>query len=250
MLALLGDLEHAGGDAGAVRAGAGRALHAQGIELDVGGDDGTMLLRARTVVNAAGLHAPALARQFQGLDARHMPAGLCQGQLLHAARPRAVQPADLPGARGRRPGRAPHAGPGRPGQVRPRCAVGGCPIDYTVDPARGDPSTPRCALLARPADGALQPGYAGIRPKISGPGEPAADFRIDGPAVHGVPGLVNLFGIESPGLTSSLAMARFPASMGHEALSNWKRSGGRRAPQRTAARSGAGRPPCAGRSRG
>ena len=56
-------------------------------------------------------------------------------------------------------------------------------------------------------DGVLQPGYAGIRPKISGPGEPAADFRIDGPAVHGVPGLVNLFGIESPGLTSSLAMA-------------------------------------------
>jgi len=56
-------------------------------------------------------------------------------------------------------------------------------------------------------DGALQPGYAGLRPKISGPGEPAADFRIDGPAVHGVPGLVNLFGIESPGLTSCLAIA-------------------------------------------
>ncbi|MNL65975.1 FAD dependent oxidoreductase [compost metagenome] len=57
------------------------------------------------------------------------------------------------------------------------------------------------------ADGALQPGYAGIRPKISGPHEVAADFRIDGPAVHGVPGLVHLFGIESPGLTSSLAIA-------------------------------------------
>ncbi|MNY06176.1 FAD dependent oxidoreductase [compost metagenome] len=57
------------------------------------------------------------------------------------------------------------------------------------------------------ADGALQPGYAGIRPKISGPTEVAADFRIDGPATHGVPGLVNLFGIESPGLTSSLAIA-------------------------------------------
>ncbi|MFY8179270.1 MAG: FAD-dependent oxidoreductase, partial [Limnohabitans sp.] len=56
------------------------------------------------------------------------------------------------------------------------------------------------------ADGVLQPGYAGIRPKISGPNEAAADFCIQGPAVHGVKGLVNLFGIESPGLTSSLAI--------------------------------------------
>ena len=81
-------------------------------------------------------------------------------------------------------------------------------VDYTVDPADGAgfaeavrqywPDLP---------DGALQPGYAGVRPKISGPGEPAADFRIDGPAQHGVAGLVNLFGIESPGLTASLAIA-------------------------------------------
>ncbi|MFY7855076.1 MAG: FAD-dependent oxidoreductase, partial [Rubrivivax sp.] len=56
-------------------------------------------------------------------------------------------------------------------------------------------------------EGALHPAYSGIRPKLSGPGEPAADFRIDGPATHGMAGLVNLFGIESPGLTSSLALA-------------------------------------------
>ena len=76
--------------------------------------------------------------------------------------------------------------------------------------AGGTPARPRASAGApRPAlpDGALQPGYAGLRPKISGPGEPAADFRIDGPAEHGVPGLVNLFGIESPGLTASLAIA-------------------------------------------
>jgi L-2-hydroxyglutarate oxidase LhgO len=59
----------------------------------------------------------------------------------------------------------------------------------------------------------LIPGYAGIRPKISGPGEAARDFVIDGPSVHGVPGLVNLFGIESPGLTSSLAIGRHVAQL-------------------------------------
>ena len=81
-------------------------------------------------------------------------------------------------------------------------------IDYTVDPRRGE----RFYAAIRtywPAlrDGALQPGYAGIRPKISGPKEPAADFRLQGPADHGIAGLVNLYGIESPGLTASLAIA-------------------------------------------
>jgi len=56
-------------------------------------------------------------------------------------------------------------------------------------------------------DGALQPGYAGVRPKISGPSEPAADFVVQGPEVHSVPRLVNLYGIESPGLTASLPLA-------------------------------------------
>jgi len=56
-------------------------------------------------------------------------------------------------------------------------------------------------------DGSLVPDYSGIRPKLTGPGEPAADFMIAGPAQHGMPGLVNLFGIESPGLTSSLSLA-------------------------------------------
>jgi L-2-hydroxyglutarate oxidase LhgO len=63
------------------------------------------------------------------------------------------------------------------------------------------------------ADGALQPGYTAVRPKISGPDEPAADFRIDGPAAHGVPGLVHLFGIESPGLTACLAIAEHVAAL-------------------------------------
>jgi L-2-hydroxyglutarate oxidase LhgO len=59
----------------------------------------------------------------------------------------------------------------------------------------------------------LAPDYAGVRPKLSGPGEPNADFRIEGPQNHGLPGLVNLFGIESPGLTASLAIAGHVADL-------------------------------------
>jgi L-2-hydroxyglutarate oxidase LhgO len=81
-------------------------------------------------------------------------------------------------------------------------------IDYRVDPARAQAfyAAIRRYWPGLP-DAALEPGYAGIRPKIAGRGEPAADFVVQGPRVHGVPGLVNLFGIESPGLTASLALA-------------------------------------------
>ena len=58
-------------------------------------------------------------------------------------------------------------------------------------------------------DGALQPGYAGIRPKIVPRGAPAQDFSVQGPQTHGVAGLINLFGIESPGLTAALALAEY-----------------------------------------
>ena len=82
------------------------------------------------------------------------------------------------------------------------------PDDLGVDATRAEAfyAEVRCYWPGLP-DGALQPGYAGMRPKLTGPGEPAADFRIDGPRTHGVPGLVNLLGIESPGLTSCLALA-------------------------------------------
>jgi L-2-hydroxyglutarate oxidase LhgO len=79
---------------------------------------------------------------------------------------------------------------------------------YEVDPRRGDSfyAEIRTYWPGLP-DGALLPAYAGLRPKLVGPGAAAADFRIDGASVHGAPGLVNLFGIESPGLTGSLAIA-------------------------------------------
>jgi L-2-hydroxyglutarate oxidase LhgO len=92
-------------------------------------------------------------------------------------------------------------------------------IDYDVDPARaqGFEAAIRTWWPDLPT-GRLSPAYAAVRPKLSGPGEPAADFRIDGPAVHGVPGLVNLFGIESPGLTASLALADEVAGVARETL--------------------------------
>jgi L-2-hydroxyglutarate oxidase LhgO len=93
-------------------------------------------------------------------------------------------------------------------------------IDYTVEPARGEVfyAAIRTYWPGLP-DGVLQPGYAGIRPKISGPAEPAADFVVQGPDAHGVPGLVNLYGIESPGLTASLPLADEVARKLHPAES-------------------------------
>jgi L-2-hydroxyglutarate oxidase LhgO len=81
-------------------------------------------------------------------------------------------------------------------------------ITYDVDPRRAERfyAAIRRYWPGLP-DGALLPGYAGIRPKTAGPGEPAPDFQLQGPALHGIPGLVHLFGIESPGLTASLALA-------------------------------------------
>jgi L-2-hydroxyglutarate oxidase LhgO len=81
-------------------------------------------------------------------------------------------------------------------------------IDYAVDPARGEAFYAAVRTYwPNLREGSLQPGYAGIRPKISGPAEPAADFVVQGSEIHGVPGLVNLYGIESPGLTASLPLA-------------------------------------------
>jgi L-2-hydroxyglutarate oxidase LhgO len=90
--------------------------------------------------------------------------------------------------------------------------VGEC--DYAVDPARATSFYGAIrAWWPELPDGALEPAYAGIRPKIAGPGRPPADFRIDGEAAHGVRGLVQLFGIESPGLTASLAVAEHVAGL-------------------------------------
>ncbi len=206
MLSLQGDLENAGGMVAFNSPLARARVTPQGMELEA--QDGTRL-RARSVVNAAGLQAPLLARRFKGLDPQHLPtAYYAKGNYFTLAGrspfTRLIYP--VPEAAGL----GVHLTLDMGGQAKfgPDVQWVESPDDLVVDPVRGQAfyAEVRKYWPALP-DAALQAGYAGIRPKISGPGEAARDFVIQGPAGHGVPGLVNLFGIESPGLTSSLAIA-------------------------------------------
>jgi L-2-hydroxyglutarate oxidase LhgO len=212
MLSLLGDLERAGGVL-ALNSPLAHANIAQAA-IDLIAEDGTQL-RARTVVNAAGLQAPALVARFAGLAPQHVPqAHFAKGNYFTLAGrspfSRLIYP--VPEAAGL----GVHLTIDLGGQARfgPDVQWVDDPQDLAVDPARGDAfyAEVRKYWPALP-DGALLPAYAGIRPKIHGPGSGASDFVIQGPAVHGVPGLVNLFGIESPGLTSALAIAEYVQAM-------------------------------------
>lgn len=208
MLAYQGDAEHAGAQCvfhtPLIK---GRALPEGGFELAFGGPD-AMTLTCNVMVNASGLHAPTLARQIEGIPANSIPPEyLCKGSYFtlqgRAPFTRLIYPVPQ------------HAGLG----VHLTLDLGGqakfgpdtewiTEENYDIDPRRGDSFYDAVRTYwPELKDGALQPGYTGIRPKISSPTEPAADFMIAGPATHGVCGLVNLFGIESPGLTSSLAIA-------------------------------------------
>jgi L-2-hydroxyglutarate oxidase LhgO len=218
MLALLGDAQANGAMLALLSPLQRLRAAAGGFELQVGGAS-PMRVMASSVVNCAGLHAVALARQFDGLPEQGLPAmHWARGHYFSCAgRPafsRLVYPMPDDGGLGV------HVTLDLAGQMRfgpdvqwiETTALGA--EDYRVDATR---SAPFGAAIRRywPAlpEGALQPAYAGIRPKLSGPGQPAADFRIDGPAVHGLPGLVNLFGIESPGLTASLAIGEWVAGL-------------------------------------
>ncbi|MBS0449703.1 MAG: NAD(P)/FAD-dependent oxidoreductase [Proteobacteria bacterium] len=212
MLSLQGDLENAGGIV-ALKSPVLRA-ECSGQQVDLFMEDGT-LLRCASVVNAAGLQAPALARRFAGLNEAVLPmAYFAKGNYFtlsgRAPFSRLVYPVPEPGGLGV------HLTLDLGGQAKfgPDVQWVDGPQDLVVDPARGQGfyAQVRKYWPALPDD-ALIPGYAGIRPKISGPGQPAADFMIQGPADHGVAGLVNLFGIESPGLTSSLAIGARVAEM-------------------------------------
>ena len=206
MLALQADLERAHGLV-VLNSPLARAKY-DGVAIKLIAHDGTELI-ARQVVNAAGLHACDWATKLVGLERRHVPVPYwAKGNYFALAGrspfARLVYPVPDPGGLGV------HLTLDLGGQARfgPDVQWVDSPDDTAVDPRRGEAfyAEIRKYWPALP-DGALAPAYAGIRPKISGPGAPARDFCIQGPRQHGVPGLVNLFGIESPGLTSCLAIA-------------------------------------------
>ena len=213
MLAYLGEAE----DHGAMLALKSRFEEAEaigtGFRLVVGGAE-PIRIQTRFLVNSAGLRAPTVARAVNGYPAAFAPRELyAKGNYysLTGRSPftRLVYPVPEPGGLGV------HVTLDLGGQARFGPDVEWVDaIGYQVDPQRAARfySAIRRYWPELP-DGALAPGYAGIRPKISGPGEPAADFVIQGPREHGVPGLVNLFGIESPGLTASLALADHVAAL-------------------------------------
>jgi L-2-hydroxyglutarate oxidase LhgO len=210
MLALQGDAEDRGALFVFHSPFEGAAVTSDGFDVRVGGAE-SMRLSARLLINAAGLQASEVASRIEGLEARHIPkTRLCKGHYFaltsRAPFSRLVYPMH------NRAGLGVHftLDLGGQGKFGPdvEWLPEGAAEDYVVDVSRA-------ATFARdirrywPAlpDNALAPAYSGLRPKIVGPGEPAADFRIDAQEAHGVRGLVNLFGIESPGLTASLAIA-------------------------------------------
>ena len=209
MLALRGDAEDAGA-ACAFHTPLLRAKAAGGrIELDAGGDT-PITLECRLLVNAAGLSASAVARSIDGMPIELIPrAYLAKGSYFSCSArtpfSRLIYPVPEPGGLGV------HLTIDMAGQARFGPDVEWIDtIDYAVDPARAERFYPaiRRYWPALP-DGALTPSYSGIRPKIVPPAVARQDFLIQGPRNHGVEGLINLFGIESPGLTSSLAIADY-----------------------------------------
>ncbi len=205
MLSLLGDVENAGGTAVFNTPVTGGRVDDDGIAIFARGADP---LKARLVVNCAALGAQALASAIDGFPKEHIPA-------LRYAR----------GVYFTISGRAPFSH-----LIYPLPEAAGLGVHLTLDLGGQAKFGPDVEWIERPSyevDAArakafygeirkywpgisnhvLQPAYAGIRPKIHGPGEPAADFHIAGRETHGVDGVINLFGIESPGLTASLSIA-------------------------------------------
>jgi L-2-hydroxyglutarate oxidase LhgO len=213
MLALLAEAEAAGALIACGVSVASLRPTPAGIEISTA-DETEPVVRARLVVNSTGLHATALAASIVEFPAAFIPRlTLAKGSYfaLTGRSPfqRLIYPVPEPGGLGI------HLTLDLAGQARFGPDVEWVDhIDYEVDPGRSQRFYPAIRRYwPQLQDGQLQPAYAGVRPKLSGPGEPAADFRISGPKEHGVSGLINLFGIESPGLTASLAVAERVAAL-------------------------------------
>jgi len=222
MLSLLGEAEHHGAALVCNSRVTGGALIGEPGESErivVTVEGAQMELSARLVVNCASLGAPSLARTIAGFPAEHVPRDyLAKGNYFTLAGrspfSRLVYPVPEPGGLGV------HLTLDLAGRARFGPDVQWIEeLDYTADPKRGERfyGAVRTYWPALP-DGALEPAYAGIRPKISGPGEPNADFRIEGAETHGIRPVINLFGIESPGLTASLAIAAQVADLARAVL--------------------------------
>ena len=178
-----------------------------GIVLEIGGAD-PMTVQADIVVNSAGLWAQQLAHRIDGIPKDAVPPSyLCKGNYYTLAGKAPFRHPIYPVPE--KAGLGVHVTVDLGGQVRFGPDVEWVEsIDYDVDPARADVFYEAVRrYYPGLADGAILPGYSGIRPKIQAPGENAHDFVIQGSDVHGIDGLVNLFGIESPGLTASMPIA-------------------------------------------
>jgi L-2-hydroxyglutarate oxidase LhgO len=212
MLTLLGQAENRGATLVTGSRVTQLRLEHGGVLIGINGEEPA--LRAHTLINSAGIFAPDVARLIHGFPAEHIPKRyFAKGNYFalagHSPFERLVYPIPEPGGLGV------HLTLDMAGRARFGPDVQWVEeYEYSVEPRRAEKfyAAIRTYWPDLP-DGALQPAYAGIRPKISGPNEPAPDFRIDGPQIHGVPGVVNLFGIESPGLTASLALAELVANL-------------------------------------
>lgn len=209
MLALLGDAEAAGAMLAVKSRVIGGQVEQTGITLQIQGESGDIeTITAKMVINSAGLAAPIVAASIEGIPSHLVPkAYYCKGSYftLGTASPFKHLVYPVPNSAGL----GVHITLDLAGQARfgPDTEWVDIP-NYEVDIKRAD-SFYEAVRRYWPAlkDGAIQPGYVGMRPKVAGPTDPAADFMIQTRHEHGIPGLVNLFGIESPGLTASLPMA-------------------------------------------
>jgi L-2-hydroxyglutarate oxidase LhgO len=213
MLAYQGDAEEAGTMLAFHAPVTGGRIDNDGVLLTVGGEN-PMDIKAKWVVNSAGLYAQQVAAGLEGLEPEFVPPtyyakGNYYSLIGKPPFSRPIYPVP------EKAGLGVHVTVDLGGQIRFGPDVEWIDrIDYDVDPRRADKFYDAVRkYYPGLADGAIQPAYSGIRPKLQAPDEAAKDFVLQGPADHGVEGLVNLFGIESPGLTASLAIADTVAGM-------------------------------------